>query len=625
MSFFVEYIFKLSISLSIVGLFYYFVLRKHTFYDWNRWYLLGYSALAFVIPFVDVNTAIQRNELTGNVLIQSVPALPTFANSVAMPTQNTQSTASWEIENWILILITLGAMVMMIRLCLQFLSYLKIRKAARLVSDEDVKIYHLSKDIVPFSFGNSIFINPDLHNQHEMHEIILHEFVHVKQRHSFDIIFAELLCILNWYNPFVWLIRFSIRQNLEYIADRQVLKNGINVKEYQYLLLKVVGVPEFRIANQFNFSSLKQRIVMMNKVKTPRVYLIRFLFILPLLLVLVLACRNEIEDLANDSGAIKIDQSTAPRFAGYIIDGASGKAIEDFPLTLKVNEVEEAIVRTDKNGFYYWTDQKWQESDSLTHYTLSNEDGKYRGFIMGLYNRDVHGQSQIIFVSKKWDQGVRTEMYLVDQEPFFKSGDNSKAALARFLDNKKIEFAKEYNLTKAFRNAYSKAVHVITKFENGYFDQDRELVGLENDIQFYLDGKKVNYEDVNQAFKFQKVAALQTTRVANSRFLNKEMFYLTFPTNKTAPPAYLLKNNLEWIEADKFDLALLEKDAYFLDGFRQVFGVGSNLKPIKKEIKRVVLFKGDLAKYYDNKLDKVWWIETRPESEVYGRPALLKR
>ena len=364
---------------------------------------------------------------------------------------------------------------------------------------------------------------------------------------------------------------------------------------------------------------------MMNKVKTPRVYLIRFLFILPLLLVLVLACRNEIEDLANDSGAIKIDQSAAPRFAGYIIDGASGKAIEDFPLTLKVNEVEEAIVRTDKNGFYYWNDQKWQERDSLTHYTLSNEDRKYNGFIVGSGVKSNGGNAYVIFVSKTFDQSVRTGMYMVDQEPFFKSGENSKAALARFLDQKRIEYAKQYNLTKAFRNAYSKSAHIITKFENGYFNQDRELLGLENNIQFYLDGKKVNYEDINQAFKFQKVAALQTTRVGSSSFLNKEMFYLTFPTHKTAPPAHLLKNNLEWIDAGKFDLTLLEKDAYFLDGFRQVFGVGSNLKPVKKEIKRVVLFKGDLAKYYDQKLDKVWWIETRPESEVYERPDLVRR
>jgi hypothetical protein len=66
----------------------------------------------------------------------------------------------------------------------------------------------------------------------------------------------------------------------------------------------------------------------------------------------------------------------------------------------------------------------------------------------------------------------------------------------------------------------------------------------------------------------------------------------------------------------------LEKDGYFLDGFRQVYGIGSNLKPLKSEIKRVFLFKGNLARYYDPNLDKIWWIETRPEQEIYQRPAL---
>jgi hypothetical protein len=100
------------------------------------------------------------------------------------------------------------------------------------------------------------------------------------------------------------------------------------------------------------------------------------------------------------------------------------------------------------------------------------------------------------------------------------------------------------------------------------------------------------------------------------------MYYYTFPTHKDAPPAYLSKNNFEVVDANQFDTTAFEKDAYFLDGFRQTYGIGSNLKPLKSEIKRVFLFKGKLARYYDQKLDKIWWIETRPEPEIYQRPAL---
>ena len=619
-----EYMFKLSVSLSAVGLFYHFVLRKHTFYNWNRWYLLGYSALAFFIPFINVSETIEHNDLAESRLLTFVPAMTDLTHSVT-PTLNFSYAPSWKMEEWIILLLVLGTTVMFIRFFIHFISYLKIRKSARLVSDEGVKIYHLHKDIVPFSFGNSIFINPDLHDQSALQDIILHEFVHIKQRHSFDIIFGELLCILNWFNPFAWLIRFSIRQNLEYIADRQVLENGVDRKEYQYLLLKVVGVPEFHIANQFNFSSLKQRIVMMNKVRTSRVHLIRFLFVFPILLILILACRSEIEDLANDSDAIKIDQSAAPRFAGYIVDGASGEPVADFPLTLKINAKEVKIVKTDENGFYYWDDQKWKERDSFTHYTLGYENSEYKGFIMGSYlthNRQQQGRSFVIFVSKTSDAVVRTDMYFVDHLPFYKMGDNNKTALAQFLNKKKIEFTKEYNLKAAFRQAYPKPVEIITRFGNGYFNQEQKLVGYDDLTQFYLDGKKVGYQDINETFKHQQVAVLQTNQDGTSRALNKEMFYLTFSTYKTAPPSHLVKNNVELLDAGKFDMGLLEKQVYFLDGFRQVFGVGSNLKPLKNEIKKVILFTGDLAKYYDKRLEKVLWIETRPESEVFERPDL---
>jgi beta-lactamase regulating signal transducer with metallopeptidase domain len=96
---------------------------------------------------------------------------------------------------------------------------------------------------------------------------------------------AEMLCILNWYNPFAWFIRHNIRQNLEFIADDNVVRSGMDIKAYQYHLLKVVGIPQYRIANQFNFSSLKKRIMMMNRAKTAKIHLVKFLFILPLIAV----------------------------------------------------------------------------------------------------------------------------------------------------------------------------------------------------------------------------------------------------------------------------------------------------------------------------------------------------
>jgi len=180
-----------------------------------------------------------------------------------------------------------------------------------MISQDGIRIYQVDAPIIPFSFGDSIFINQHQHSLEELEEIIRHEFVHVKQKHSVDIIWGELLCLLNWYNPFAWLLKKSIRQNLEFIADRHVLEQGMDRKQYQYLLLKVIGNNHFSIANQFNFSSLKKRIAMMNKLRSAKFHLVKFMFVLPLVSVMLLAFRNEWKK--QETGK---DQLSVSTFAG---------------------------------------------------------------------------------------------------------------------------------------------------------------------------------------------------------------------------------------------------------------------------------------------------------------------
>jgi hypothetical protein len=190
-------------------------------------------------------------------------------------------------------------------LIIQYFSFLSIRRKAQLLSESDARVYHVDADIIPFSFGNSIFINKQLHSFEELEEIVRHEFVHVRQKHSIDILWSELLCILSWYNPFSWLLKRSIRQNLEFIADNKVLESGMNRKEYQYLLLKVIGNNHFSIASKFNFSSLKKRIAMMNKMKTTRFHIVKFLFMLPLVAVLLIAFRKKEQPVNSNDSELK--------------------------------------------------------------------------------------------------------------------------------------------------------------------------------------------------------------------------------------------------------------------------------------------------------------------------------
>ncbi|MGB3005951.1 MAG: M56 family metallopeptidase [Chitinophagaceae bacterium] len=314
------YILKLSVSLSVMYLFYHLVLRKLTFYNWNRWYLLGYSLLSFVIPFIDITSALQDNELNNTSVIQWVPVL------------YKQSTGSTLLTFWniILLVVIAGMLLMLTRLLIQLISFRQMMKKAKLISGDAINLYQVDESIIPFSFGNAVFFNVNLHTTEELEKIIRHEFVHVKQRHSIDIIFSEILCLLNWYNPFAWMIRAAIRQNLEFVADNQVLENGINKKQYQYLLLKVIGNNQFSISQKFNFTSLKKRIAMMNKNKSAKMHLLRFLFLLPVLAIILISFRKEISDTLtgkqNQSPQLPvvakdtIPELTKPNSKGYIIN-----------------------------------------------------------------------------------------------------------------------------------------------------------------------------------------------------------------------------------------------------------------------------------------------------------------
>ena len=289
-----QYFLKLSVSLSVIYLFYYFILRRLTFYHHNRWYLSGYSLLCFFIALVNINPVLEKNQLLDNEIVK---AFPTVHDLTAAPGDPIVSTSQgWSLWHWVVLIFLPGFLLLVVRLILQYISFYRIKNKAELLTDGPLKLYQVNKAIIPFSFGNSIFINQSQHEEQEIKEIIRHEFVHVRQKHTIDIIWSELLCALNWFNPFAWLLRKAIRQNLEFIADHNVLESGMDKKQYQYLLLKVIGISQFSIANQFNFSSLKKRIAMMNKIKTARVQLIKSLFVLPVIAMLLLAFRSQMNN-----------------------------------------------------------------------------------------------------------------------------------------------------------------------------------------------------------------------------------------------------------------------------------------------------------------------------------------
>ena len=147
-------------------------------------------------------------------------------------------------------------------------------------------------DISPFSYFGHIVINEQDYRDNPR-EILIHEQAHIDLRHSLDIIFWSLVALFQWWNPAAWLLGRELRQVHEYEADMAVLNQGVDVKQYQLLLIrKSVGNQLFSMANSFNYQSLKKRIRMMTMNKSSRWNTLRALAVVPVIALALLAFAN---------------------------------------------------------------------------------------------------------------------------------------------------------------------------------------------------------------------------------------------------------------------------------------------------------------------------------------------
>ena len=286
-----EYALKVSICLAVVFLFYNLLLKRMTYYTWNRYFLLFFSTLSFIVPFINVTVFVQAQQTIPASIINQVPSINSF-EVIDEGATNPGAFSYWQV---LFLIIVLVSFILILRLIVQLVSIKNISSRAPLLSGGEVKIYQHPDPIIPFSFYNSIFINTTNYSSNEIAKIIDHETVHVQQRHTIDVLMTEIIFILNWYNPFAWLIKQAVRENLEFIADDAVIKNGIDKKNYQYLLLKVTGDVPSAIICSLKFSTLKNRIFMMNKSKTSRFHLLKFALLIPMITFLLLAFRNNKE------------------------------------------------------------------------------------------------------------------------------------------------------------------------------------------------------------------------------------------------------------------------------------------------------------------------------------------
>lgn len=272
-------LFKINLVLALFAVAYYGILRRLTFYTANRAFLLFGIGFAMLYPLIDLSPLFAQ-ETAMAVVPEFTQQLKTMVTTEVMPAYMT----------WVFLIFYIGLAIMLFRIVRQFVSLYRIHRQSAPALIGNVPVRLINVPMSPFSFGKHIYINPAEHSEEELLTIIAHEHIHVQQRHTVDVLLAELSFTLNWFNPAAWIIRKAIRENLEFIADERVLKAGADKKAYQYSLLHIGALSTTPlIANDFNLVDLKKRIRMMNVRRSSKLTLGRYVLLLPLLLLITLA------------------------------------------------------------------------------------------------------------------------------------------------------------------------------------------------------------------------------------------------------------------------------------------------------------------------------------------------
>ena len=319
MGIFLVYILKSAACLAVFYLFYKLLMSRDTFHRFNRFALLGLLVLSSLLPLVKVSVEEPAPVHETMLTLEQLLMLAGEADSAEVATVPVQpATVGW-IQVMMLVYLA-GIVFFALRngwsLCR--LGVLLRRGRLERVSDylpgrgEKVRLVVHDQAIAPFSWMRNIVISrKDLDESGR--EILIHELAHIRNHHSWDLLLVDLCIFVQWFNPAAWLLKQDLQNIHEYEADETVLREGVNAKDYQMLLIKkAVGTRLYSMANSFNHSSLKKRITMMLKEKSSPWARMKYLYVLPLVaLALTAFARPEVSAVADEISSAKVNDLVA--------------------------------------------------------------------------------------------------------------------------------------------------------------------------------------------------------------------------------------------------------------------------------------------------------------------------
>ena len=315
------YLLKSSGLIAVFYLAYHFLVRKETFFTSNRWFLITGLFTSLLLPLFTITKVVyvERPKI-------ALEDLVAYTNATA----TTQAIPVAETIDWMLMLGLLYGIVsgvLLLKIVVDFVSLYKIISKQQVIVIDNFKLVNLNKNISPFSFFSYIVYNPNLYTQDELNSILLHEKIHSQEKHSIDIIVAKLFCVVFWCNPFVWLYKKAITQNLEYIADHKAINQLEDKKSYQKALLKIVSTPDcLSVTNNFYQSLIKKRIVMLNKNQSHQRNSLKYALVIPALIGFIFLFQIKVEaqtKATSEKYTTVIVKETNPLEIAYVFDKIS--------------------------------------------------------------------------------------------------------------------------------------------------------------------------------------------------------------------------------------------------------------------------------------------------------------
>jgi TonB family protein len=277
---FVLYQVKSALCLSLFCIVYLLLVRNLTFYRLNRFFLLSAIALSVVIPAIRIELFAAKPAAMANIVLDTLFVNDTYALPAASHALSWTSLVTY--GYFAVALLFAGFFVY------QVLGLLTLFRRHDIKRRKGFFLVTIPDSLPAFSFFNVLFISASVPADEKGNPVIQHEMAHARQFHSADILLLECVKMLQWFNPFIYIVQRFLKETHEYLADEAVLEQNSDSAGYRLLLLSQVFGIQPGISNYFNHSLIKKRFTMMSKKKSPIIRQVRYLLMLPVAILLLL-------------------------------------------------------------------------------------------------------------------------------------------------------------------------------------------------------------------------------------------------------------------------------------------------------------------------------------------------